>query len=67
MQDAGWYPLADSGAVGVTPVEAEAGGVRWVAYRPSSGAPVVVVEARCPHRLVRLAHGTLEGGRLRCP
>jgi phenylpropionate dioxygenase-like ring-hydroxylating dioxygenase large terminal subunit len=67
MQDAGWFPLADSGAVGAAPVEADAGGVRWVAYRPAPGAPVAVVEARCPHRLVRLTHGRVERGRLRCP
>jgi phenylpropionate dioxygenase-like ring-hydroxylating dioxygenase large terminal subunit len=67
MQDPGWFPLADSEAVGVAPVEAEAGGVRWVAYRPAPGAPVAVVEARCPHRLVRLTHGAVDGGRLRCP
>jgi phenylpropionate dioxygenase-like ring-hydroxylating dioxygenase large terminal subunit len=38
-----------------------------VAYRPAPEAPVAVVEARCPHRLVRLAHGAVHGGRLRCP
>jgi phenylpropionate dioxygenase-like ring-hydroxylating dioxygenase large terminal subunit len=48
------------------PVEAEAGGVRWVAYRPAGGEPAAVVEARCPHRLVRLAHGTVLDRRLQC-
>ena len=63
----GWLRLIASDAVGAAPIEAEAGGERWVAYRPSPGAPVVVVEARCPHRLVRLSHGSVEAGRLRCP
>src|SRR3954454_20137576 len=67
MASDGWFTLIASDAVGAAPVEAEAGGVRWVAYRPAPGAPVAVVEARCPHRLVRLAHGNVEGGRLRCP
>jgi phenylpropionate dioxygenase-like ring-hydroxylating dioxygenase large terminal subunit len=67
MQDAAWFPLAASDAVAATPVEAEAAGVRWLAYRPEPGAPAAVVEARCPHRLARLVHGTRVGDRLRCP
>src|SRR3954453_15491722 len=67
MQDAGWFPLADCEAVGAAPAEAEAGRVGWWAARPAPEAPVAVVEARCPHRLVRLAHGGVDGGRLRCP
>jgi phenylpropionate dioxygenase-like ring-hydroxylating dioxygenase large terminal subunit len=63
---AGWFPLVPSASVRDVPVEAEAGGVRWVAYRPTPGGAAAVVEARCPHRLVRLAHGTLVEGRLRC-
>ena len=61
-----WLRLVASDAVGPVPMEAEAGGERWVAYRPSPGAPVAVVEARCPHRLVQLSHGSVEAGRLRC-
>ena len=63
----GWFALAPADEVGAAPLEAEAGGVHWVAYRPARGGPPSVVEARCPHRLVRLAHGSVEGGRLRCP
>ncbi len=63
---AGWLPLVPSAALGGAPVEAEAGGVRWVAFRPGPGEAPGVVEARCPHRLVRLAHGTVVDGRLQC-
>ena len=52
-----------------TPVEAEAGGQSnggWPT-RPTPERPAAVVEARCPHRLVRLVHGTHVSDRLRCP
>jgi phenylpropionate dioxygenase-like ring-hydroxylating dioxygenase large terminal subunit len=64
--EAGWFPLVPSESVRDVPVEADAGGVRWVAYRPTAGEPPAVVEARCPHRLVRLAHGSVVDGRLQC-
>ena len=46
---AGWFPLVPSASVRNVPVEAEAGGVRWVAYRPADGESAAVVGARCPH------------------
>ena len=63
----GWYPVAASDDVGVRPVPVEAGGRRYVAYRPAPDAPVAVVAHRCPHRLVSLAHADVVDGALQCP
>jgi phenylpropionate dioxygenase-like ring-hydroxylating dioxygenase large terminal subunit len=64
---AGWFPVARSQDVTARPVAVEAGGRRYVAFRPSPDGPVAVVPERCPHRLVSLAHGTVVDGRLQCP
>ncbi|WP_088290210.1 Rieske 2Fe-2S domain-containing protein [Kineosporia sp. A_224] len=63
----GWWPTVPLDAVGTAPVEVTTGDRAWVAFRPEPGAPVGVVEARCPHRLVRLAHGTVVDGTVQCP
>jgi len=62
----GWWPSAHLAEIGTAPVEVRAGGRAWVAFRATPDAPVSVVEERCPHRLVRLAHATNVGGRLQC-
>ena len=43
------------------PLQVEVGGEPYVAFRPSPDAAVSVLPARCPHRLVRLDHGSLVG------
>ncbi len=62
----GWWPVARAAELGTAPVEVRAGNRDWVAFRATPEAAVSVVEARCPHRLVRLAHATNLGGRLQC-
>jgi phenylpropionate dioxygenase-like ring-hydroxylating dioxygenase large terminal subunit len=62
----GWWPVARTAELGTVPVEVRAGNRDWVAFRATPDAPASVVEARCPHRLVRLAHATNLGGRLQC-
>ena len=63
----GWVRVAESGEVGTSPIEVRAGERDWVLYRPAEQAPVVAVEARCPHRLARLSHGRVVEGALQCP
>jgi len=62
-----WVAVARSQHVTDRPVEVVADDRRYVAFRPAPGAPAAVVAARCPHRLVRLAHGTVVDGALQCP
>ena len=62
----GWWPVIAAAEVGTQPVRVDAGGIPYVVFRPGPGEPVSVVAARCPHRLVRLDHGSVVGGRLRC-
>jgi phenylpropionate dioxygenase-like ring-hydroxylating dioxygenase large terminal subunit len=63
----GWWPVAASTDLGTTPVAVEVDGEGYVAFRPEPGGPAAVLPLRCPHRLVRLDHGSLVDGRLRCP
>jgi phenylpropionate dioxygenase-like ring-hydroxylating dioxygenase large terminal subunit len=63
----GWWPVIALDDVGPTPVEVSTGERAWVVFRPQPAAPPAVVEARCPHRLARLAHGTVVEGSLQCP
>ncbi|GAB4082139.1 Rieske 2Fe-2S domain-containing protein [Modestobacter muralis] len=65
--DTGWYPVARSAQVGTTPLPVGAGGRAWVVLRVRPGAEVTALPARCPHRLVPLAHATVVDGRVRCP
>ena len=62
----GWYPVARSAEVGTTPLPVGAGGRAWVVVRLRPGAEVTALPARCPHRLVPLAHATVVEGRVRC-
>ncbi|GAB2933580.1 hypothetical protein GCM10027047_32530 [Rhodococcus aerolatus] len=56
-----------SADVGTTPVPLRAHGADWVAVRLAPGAPVSVLAARCPHRLVPLAGAAVVDGRVQCP
>ena len=62
-----WWPVAVSAEVTTAPRRVVAGEHAFTAFRAAPGEPVSVVSERCPHRLVKLAHGTVVGGRLRCP
>jgi len=63
----GWFPVARSTEVGTTPVPVGAGGEAYVVVRLRLGGEVSAFPARCPHRLVPLATGSVVEGRLRCP
>ena len=63
----GWYPVARSADVGTTPRPVGAGGRAYVVVRLRPGAEVTALSARCPHRLVPLAHATVVDGRVQCP
>jgi phenylpropionate dioxygenase-like ring-hydroxylating dioxygenase large terminal subunit len=62
----GWYPVARATDVGTTPVAVGADGRAYVVVRLRPGGPVAAFPARCPHRLVPLAAGTVVDGRLQC-
>src|SRR3954447_15383187 len=62
-----WFPVARSADVGTTPLPVGAAGQSWVVVRLRPGAEVSAFPARCPHRLVPLAAGTVVDGRLQCP
>jgi phenylpropionate dioxygenase-like ring-hydroxylating dioxygenase large terminal subunit len=61
-----WYPVARSADVGTTPVPVGAGGEHYVVVRLRPGGDVTAFPARCPHRLVPLATGTVVDGTLQC-
>ena len=62
----GWYPVARATEVGTTPVQVGAGGQAYVVVRLRPGGEVAAFPARCPHRLVPLAAGSVVDGRLQC-
>jgi phenylpropionate dioxygenase-like ring-hydroxylating dioxygenase large terminal subunit len=63
----GWWPAARTDDVTATPIEVTIDGRGWALYRPTEGAAVTAVEARCPHRLARLSHGKVVDGDIQCP
>jgi len=63
----GWYPVARAAEVGTRPLPVGAGGAAFVVVRLRAGGEVSAYPARCPHRLVPLAAGTVVDGRLQCP
>ena len=65
--DDGWWPVPLTTAITTQPVEVMVDGRAWVLFRPTDGAPIAAVEARCPHRLANLGHGTVVDGTLQCP
>src|SRR3954454_3127212 len=62
-----WFPVGRAAEVGTTPVPVGAGGASFVVVRLRPGGEVSAFPARCPHRLVPLAAGTVVEGRLQCP
>jgi phenylpropionate dioxygenase-like ring-hydroxylating dioxygenase large terminal subunit len=62
----GWYAVARATEVGTTPVPVGAGGQAYVVVRLRPGGEVAAFPARCPHRLVPLAAGSVVDGRLQC-
>ncbi|MEX5721285.1 Rieske 2Fe-2S domain-containing protein [Geodermatophilus maliterrae] len=63
----GWFPVARATEVGTTPVPVGADGRAYVVVRLRPGGEVSAFPARCPHRLVPLAAGTVVEARLQCP
>src|SRR5689334_16117890 len=63
----GWFPVARSTDVGTTPLPVGAAGQAYVVVRLRPGGEVSAFPARCPHRLVPLAGGSVVEGRLQCP
>jgi phenylpropionate dioxygenase-like ring-hydroxylating dioxygenase large terminal subunit len=63
---AGWFPVARSAEVGTTPVPVGAAGHAWVVVRLRPEGQVSAFPARCPHRLVPLAAGSVVDGTLQC-
>ena len=62
-----WFPVARSAEVGTTPLPVGAGGQAYVVVRLRADGEVSAFPARCPHRLVPLAAGSVVEGRLQCP
>src|SRR5215212_6012848 len=62
----GWYPVARAAEVGTRPLPVGAGGRAYVVVRLRPGEEVSAFPARCPHRLVPLAAGSVVDGRLQC-
>src|SRR4051794_10327292 len=62
-----WFPVARAPDVGTTPVPVGAAGQSYVVVRLRPDGEVSAFPARCPHRLVPLAAGTVVDGRLQCP
>jgi len=63
----GWFPVARADDVGTTPMPVGAGGQPYVVVRLRPGGEVSAFPARCPHRLVPLAAGSVVDGTLQCP
>jgi nitrite reductase/ring-hydroxylating ferredoxin subunit len=62
----GWYPVARAAEVGTAPLPVGAAGRAYVVVRLRPGGEVTAFPARCPHRLVPLATGSVVDGRLQC-
>ena len=62
-----WFPVARTTDVGTTPVPVGAGGQAYVVVRLRPGGEVSAFPARCPHRLVPLAAGTVVDGTAAVP
>jgi phenylpropionate dioxygenase-like ring-hydroxylating dioxygenase large terminal subunit len=61
-----WRPAAAEGDVGTAPLAVVVDGVPLVLLRTQPHGPPAAFADRCPHRLVPLSAGSVEGGRLRC-
>jgi phenylpropionate dioxygenase-like ring-hydroxylating dioxygenase large terminal subunit len=67
LRTSAWFPVARSADVGTAPVPVGADGQSFVVVRLQPDGGVTALPARCPHRLVPLAAGTVVDGRLQCP
>jgi phenylpropionate dioxygenase-like ring-hydroxylating dioxygenase large terminal subunit len=63
---ADWVPVADAVDVTTRPRAVRVDGVPLVLLRLAEDAPAVAYPDRCPHRLVPLSAGKVDGGALRC-
>ncbi|MCW2741246.1 MAG: Rieske (2Fe-2S) iron-sulfur domain protein [Blastococcus sp.] len=63
----GWFAVARATEVGAKPLSVGAAGQAYVVVRLRPGGEVSAFPARCPHRLVPLAAGSVVDGRLQCP
>ncbi len=61
-----WHPVLKTEALRQAPVEIKLCGVEVVLYRTSSGQ-VAALDARCPHRKMRLVLGHVQGNEIVCP
>jgi nitrite reductase/ring-hydroxylating ferredoxin subunit len=60
-----WFPILRARDLGAAPVAVRLLDVPLVLFRAAGGA-LSLLEDRCPHRLVPLSLGKVEGGELRC-
>jgi len=67
LRTGAWFPVARAADVGTTPVPVGADGQSYVVVRLRAGGEVRGFPARCPHRLVPLAAGSVVDGLLQCP
>jgi len=66
MDTAEWTPVAPAEAVTTRPRAVTIDGVSYVVLRLAEGGRPVAFADHCPHRLVPLSAGTVDGGVLRC-
>ncbi len=64
--DEAWLPAGTTAECTTRPRGVVVAEVPLVLYRPAADQPPVAFADRCPHRLVPLSAGGLDGGRLRC-
>lgn len=62
-----WYVLADSAAVGTSPVKVRALGQDLALFRRGSDRRIVALSDVCVHRMGSLSAGEVDGDCLRCP
>ena len=62
-----WYALADSDAVGRSPIKVRALGQDLALFRRASDRRVVALSDVCVHRMGSLAAGSVDGDCVRCP
>ncbi|HEY1488710.1 MAG TPA: Rieske 2Fe-2S domain-containing protein [Micromonosporaceae bacterium] len=61
-----WVDVAAAAEVGSRPVAVQAGDRSIALIRPAPSEPISAYLNHCPHRLVPLTAGTIDGGVLRC-
>src|SRR5262252_7669818 len=61
-----WLAASPAEQVTTRPRGVVVSGVALVLYRPAPDQPAIAFADRCPHRLVPLSAGVVDGVRLRC-